>query len=79
MTDTKEKLKKILKSYSKESQIIENLNEETKLSSNLQIHSARMVDLALAIEDEFDIDLPDEELSKLENIGALVKYIQNQI
>lgn len=42
----------------------------------LGIDSIDAVDLAMSIEDEFDIDIPDEELENFKCVGDVVKFIE---
>jgi acyl carrier protein len=35
-----------------------------------------MVETLMAIEDEFDIEIPDEKVESLKTVGDLVSYIQ---
>lgn len=47
----------------------------------LDLDSLDKVWLAMTVEEEFDIDLPDEEIDdpKLGTIGGLVEHIQNKL
>lgn len=33
----------------------------------------------MSIEDEFDVEIPDEEIENLKTIGDVVEYIQNNM
>ena len=72
--DTFNKVKKIL---------LENLacaEEDIKLESNLiedlGADSLDIVELSLALEDDFDITVADEDFEKLTTVGAIVDYIE---
>ena len=36
----------------------------------------RSVEIIMAIEEEFDIEIPDEEAEKFQLVGDLVKYVE---
>ena len=42
---------------------------------DLDADSIDIVELVMAIEEEFDIEIPDEEAEKLTTVGAAVDYI----
>jgi acyl carrier protein len=52
------------------------------LSSNivedLGADSLDLVDLIMSLEDEFDVEVPDEEIEKIKTIGDMVNYIENK-
>ena len=52
---------------------------ETNIKDDLGADSLDLVDLAMSIEDEFDIELSDEALDKIKNVGDLVAYIEDRI
>ena len=63
--------------------IVEKLSvnaEEVVPAANFQndlgADSLSLVDLVMAVEDEFSIELPDETLEGMKTIGDLVKYIE---
>ena len=35
-----------------------------------------VVDLLMSIEDEFEVEIPDEEVENIKTVGALVEYIE---
>ena len=52
------------------------INEDTNLQDDIGADSLDVVDLLMSIEDEFDIEVPDEEVENLKTVGALVSYIE---
>lgn len=38
--------------------------------------SLDLVEIVMALEDEFDIEIPDEEISEMENLGDLTAFIE---
>lgn len=53
------------------------LTENTNLVEDLGIDSLDMVELAMQLEDEFDMDIEDEEMEKLQTVKDIVEYIEN--
>ncbi|GAA9329710.1 hypothetical protein HpHA245_01750 [Helicobacter pylori] len=39
--------------------------------------SLDVVELVMALEEEFDIEIPDEQAEKIVNVGDVVRYIEN--
>ena len=55
----------------------ESMTLETDIADDLGADSLDVVELLMAIEDEFEVEISDEEIENLKTIGALVEYIQN--
>lgn len=47
---------------------------ETTLMKDLEADSLDAVEIIMAIEDEFDIEIPDEDAESFKNIGDIVRY-----
>ncbi len=52
------------------------INEDTSLQDDLGADSLDVVDLLMSIEDEFEIEVPDEDVENIKTVGALVSYIE---
>ena len=50
----------------------------TSLSDDLDADSLDAVEIIMAIEDEFDLEIPDEEAEGLRTIKDIVEYIENK-
>ncbi|MBQ2704495.1 MAG: acyl carrier protein [Clostridia bacterium] len=50
---------------------------DTDVQEDFNADSIDIVDLLYAIEDEFDVVIPDEEAANMKKVGDLVKYIEN--
>ena len=48
---------------------------DTDLQEDLGADSLDVVDLLMSIEDEFEVEVPDEEIENIKTVGALVSYI----
>ena len=53
------------------------LSENTSLIDDLAVDSIDTVELIIAFEVEFDLEIPDEEAEKLSTVGDVVDYIKN--
>lgn len=54
----------------------EKLTEDTNIRSDLGLNSLELINIAVAIEDEFDVEIPDREVANLETLGDAIKIIQ---
>ncbi|MDD5795528.1 MAG: acyl carrier protein, partial [Oscillospiraceae bacterium] len=52
------------------------ITAETDLQEDLGADSLDVVDLLMSIEDEFEIEIPDDEIENINTVGALVSYIE---
>ena len=50
---------------------------ETKIAEDLNADSLDVVEMLMAIEDEFNIEIPDEEIENFKTVNDVVEYIQN--
>lgn len=53
------------------------INRDTVLRNDLKINSYDFVQVICAIEDEFDIEIPDRELAKMITVGDVTDYIES--
>lgn len=49
---------------------------QTNLYEDLGVDSLDAVELIMAIEDEYGVEVPDEELSNMNIVGNIVKYVE---
>tara|TARA_R110002049_G_scaffold210777_1_gene381871 strand:+ start:579 stop:821 length:243 start_codon:yes stop_codon:yes gene_type:complete len=54
----------------------EQVTQEAKFIEDLGADSLDTVELVMAFEEEFGIDVPDEEAEKLQSVGDVVRYIE---
>jgi len=57
----------------------EKLTEAASFMEDLGADSLDTVELVMAFEKEFDIDIPDEEAEKLRTVGDALKYLHEKI
>ena len=53
------------------------ITPETSLIDDLGANSLDVVDLVMSIEDEFEVEVPDDEVENIKTVDDLVKYIEN--
>lgn len=51
---------------------------ETSLMKDLEADSLDAVEIIMAIEDEFDLEVPDEAAEKFQSVGDIVKYVEEK-
>lgn len=51
---------------------------DTHLMKDLEADSLDAVEIIMAIEDEFDIEVPDEDAEKFQTIGDITKYVEEK-
>lgn len=49
---------------------------DASITDDLGADSLDVVDLVMSIEEEFDIEVPDEEVANMKTVGDIVKYIE---
>ena len=55
------------------------LTNDASFMEDLGADSLDTVELVMAFEKEFDIDIPDEEAEKLRTVGDALKYLQDKM
>ena len=70
-----EKIVKILSAQFKAEE--EDNTMETNIIEDLGADSLDVVDIIMAIEDEFKVEVPDTEVENIKTVGDVVNYIKN--
>ena len=55
---------------------VKQLQPEAKFIEDLGADSLDIVELVMALEEEFGIDIPDEDADKLKTVGDAMNYLQ---
>lgn len=55
----------------------EEVKDDAKFIEDLGADSLDTVELVMALEEEFDKEIPDEEAEKLQSVGDVIKYIED--
>lgn len=51
---------------------------EASITDDLGADSLEVVDLVMSLEDEFNVEIPDEEVENIKTVGDIVKYIEDK-
>lgn len=57
----------------------DSISLDTSFINDLEADSLDIVELIMAIEEEFDIEIPDEDAEKISTVGEAVSYINDII
>ncbi len=52
---------------------------ESSIVDDLGADSLDIVDLVMSIEDEFDLEFPDEAVENVKTVGDVVKYLEEHV
>ncbi|MDH3593023.1 MAG: acyl carrier protein [Planctomycetota bacterium] len=55
------------------------ITAETSFIQDLGADSLDTVELVMEFEDEFDLNIPDEDAEKIQTVGDAIKYIQEHV
>ena len=57
----------------------DSITKDSMLIEDLGADSLDAIDIVMSVEDEFKIDVPDESIEKIETVGDMLNYIENNI
>ncbi len=57
---------------------IEEVTPQAKFIDDLGADSLDTVEIVMALEEEFKIEIPDEDAEKMTNVGEAIKYIEGK-
>jgi acyl carrier protein len=52
------------------------VSEEATFDGDLSADSLDVVELVMALEDEFDVEIPEEDAEKIRTVGDAVRYLE---
>ncbi|MBQ9416868.1 MAG: acyl carrier protein [Clostridia bacterium] len=52
---------------------------ETKLGAELGLNSIELAELVMSCEEEFNIEIPDDDIHDFETIGDVVAYLEKRV
>lgn len=58
---------------------VDNITEASYIQEDLGADSLDIVDLIMAIEDEFDVEIPEDQVENIKTIGDIVKFIEDTV
>ena len=54
----------------------EKITQNSNIQDDLGADSLDIVDLVMSFEEEFDIEIPDDQVENIKTVGDIVKYIE---
>lgn len=55
---------------------VNDIELDTDLAEDLGADSIDLVDLIMTFEDEFDLEIPDEDVEDVKTVGDIVRYLE---
>ena len=56
----------------------DSITESSSITDDLGADSLDVVDLVMALEDEYNVEIPAEELTDLNTVGDVIDYLKNK-
>lgn len=57
----------------------EEVTDDAKFVEDLGADSLDTVELVMALEEEFGVEIPDEDAEKMTTVGSAIKYIEEKL
>jgi acyl carrier protein len=73
-----ENVVKVISPFSKNADALAKVSRDTDILQDLQVNSARLVDIMLEFEDKFDIEVEDEAADNIRTVGDAVSLIMEK-
>lgn len=73
-----EKVVKVISPFAKNAEALAAISAQSNILDDLQVNSARLVDIVLEFEDEFDIEVEDEAADSIVTVGDAVSLIMKK-
>lgn len=77
MADVKERVINIVKKHF--GNPAKEITENTDFVNDLGADSLASVEFLLELEDEFDVEVPEDQAEKIKTVGAAISYIEEQL
>ena len=80
LMSTKDKVLELLNKTldRKGDQLITEDHMECKFSEDLKVDSLASMEIVMAMEEEFELDIPDDDAQKLTTVGAVIEYAEDK-
>lgn len=57
----------------------EKMNKDSKLVADLGLNSLDVVNIVVEFEDEFDVEIPDEDIREFQTIQNILDYLETNV
>lgn len=57
----------------------DSITMDSSITDDLGADSLDIADIVMSIEEEFDIEVPDDQLQNIKLVGDIVKYIEDRV
>lgn len=57
----------------------EQMTRDTKLVADMGLNSFDVVNIVVAFEEEFDIEIPDRVIKDLQTVGSIADYLESHV
>ena len=57
----------------------DSITPESDIIDDLEADSLTVLDMVMTLEDELDIEIPDEDIEKIHTVGELAHYLEEHI
>lgn len=54
------------------------IHMETSFEKDLEVDSLDLFELVMALEEEYDVEIPSEDLERLTTVGAVMEYLKEK-
>ncbi len=55
------------------------ITEKSGLLTDLELNSLDVINVVVAFEDEYDIDIPDQKIKDFVTVGDIVEYLEKNV
>ncbi len=73
--EIQERIVRIIEPYVKDREALSSLGPQASILDDLGVNSARLVDIILALEDEFGIEIDDEDADRVRTIADAIDLV----
>jgi acyl carrier protein len=67
---------RIISKHAKNEDALKSISTDTHIIKDLQVNSARLVDIVLDFEDTFNLEISDDDTDRINTIGDAVKLVK---
>ena len=57
----------------------ENVTMESNIMDDFDADSLDLVDIVMSVEDEFEVEVPEDAVEKMKTVGDVVKFIEENM